>query len=666
MRLPKLNQLSRTKEITRLFGGLNRNIDSDEGEWFNQKNMTTDYFPAASPRGKRSVQQIIKAHSIPVEDGSADALPSARGVCCLDNSVFTLRPISKNDSVQGYWLFDGETPICNTEINNGEGVAFLEKAACFNKNSSSFRSCFNMGSYICSFPDGVIFESANNDNAFPLYKIEQEKSFGSDEIEFKTVIEEGNKNYKPVSLSANTYRYNDCVIQKYLEDEALWVNQETFVMIFKKNTTGTFDDFNEGDTVCIDYSSIKNTDPYASIYYKGGIFDKKTKKANVKIIQKGKTGDSSLGIEGLTDYIIVSGFICAIHGRAPEPPYGSYQISETMTGVSVRRKKPEIAFACESQNRIWACSADGHEIYASALGDPYNFYDFSGLSTDSYAVNVGTHGAFTGCVNYLGKPIFFKENALYIINGSYPSNGGEIDGMSYSVSTLTPFCGVEKGSEKSLVVIDNILYYKSASGIVAFDGTNTVVVSDALGKTKYKNAVAGALGGKYYVSMQDEEGTYRLFVYDTGQGTWCEEDETHILQFVNAGSKLLYINADDERIYSVSDENVLNLDDYEKEGDFKWFCETGNLGYSYPNCKYLSRFQIRLQIADGARASFFIQYDSDGVWHRKGEMTGKGIKTHLVPIIPIRCDHMKIRIEGRGDVKLLSISKILEEGGDVQ
>ena len=265
----------------------------------------------------------------------------------------------------------------------------------------------------------------------------------------------------------------------------------------------------------------------------------------------------------------------------------------------------------------------------------------------------------------MGQPLFFKENALHYISGSYPSNNGTMDGMSYAVTTLTDFKGAEKGSEKSFAIIDNILYYKSAVGIVAYDGANTVVVSDALGKEKYKNAIAGAYKNKYYVSMQDKNDVYHLFVYDTELGTWCKEDNTQVLQFLPVKNELLYIDVRGENVYSVASENIFNYDAYMQEEDFEWECETGNFGYSYPNNKYLSRFQVRMQIADGAKAAIYVQYNSDGAWHRKGEMTGKGVRTHLFPIVPIRCDHMKIKIAGKGDVKVFSIAKIFEEGGDV-
>ena len=640
--------------------GLNNNLRVSDGEWFSQENMTTDFYPAASPRNARSIQQIDESQTLSAENSlGASAMPQSKGLCFFNNKLFSLRPISSENQTAGHWLFDGKEPVCcdqNTPLS-------LEKCAYFDKDNTALRDCFHMGSYVLTFPDGVVYESANTTDDIPVYKIEAENTVQS--LDIYTVIKSDSiDEYSPIDLG-NDYRLQDSQIQYYIDDEGLWVNQNTCVMIFSKNSENTFDAFKEGDTVSIRYSSIVNTDMYALPVMKKGIFEERQNETSVRIIKKGKILiNSSLGITTTTDYIIASGFL-HIFNSYQNSENGSSRIKGSFNNVVIKRKFPDIKFACECSNRIWACSKDGREIYASALGDPYNFYDYSGISTDSYAVNLGTCGEFTACFNFLGRPHFFKESALHIINGSYPSNAGEIDGLSFSVSTLSDFRGVEKGSERSLAVIDNILYYKSSAGIVAFDGANTVVISTALGKEKYKNAVAGAYGNKYYVSMQNTNGEYSLFVYDTKLGTWCREDNTHALQFINAKSELLYLNAGDNRIYSVAQEDVLENAEFEKEGDFTWKCETGNIGYSYPNNKYLSRFQLRLKMAQGAKAAFFIQYDSDGVWHRRGEMNSKGIKTHLIPIVPVRCDHMKIKIEGRGDVKLISLSRILEEGGDI-
>lgn len=126
----------------------------------------------------------------------------------------------------------------------------------------------------------------------------------------------------------------------------------------------------------------------------------------------------------------------------------------TKTGVEagtvmLERKVPDLTCICECDNRIWG--AEGKTIYASALGDPTNFYVYDGVSTDSYAVAVGTEGEFTGCIAYSSTVLFWKENCLHKVLGSYPAQ--------YEIYTYT-VPGIQKGSEKLLAVINETLFYK--------------------------------------------------------------------------------------------------------------------------------------------------------------------------------------------------------------
>ena len=654
MKLPILDEQYKEKEVCDEFLGYCRKLRISPKQWRFQKNMTTDYYPAASTRNRRSLQSNNLPQSFTLtENGESVSYTAFQtlGACYSSGNLYLLKSLinSSNQSIGCAFIKNGELAFSEAQS--------VSMAALFS-NSTEKRSLIRMGSSICVFPDGVVYDTAKN----TVKKIEAEKS--SQLLEIQTVIKsDSSVDYTPIDIG-EAFRVCDSRIQHYIEDEATWVNQSTYVMIFAKNVSNTFDAFKEGDTVSVSYSSLVNNDIYTSPISKSGIFGEWGDKASIRIIKKGMiSGDSDLGITSATDYIIASGHI-HIFNSYQGSNYGSDRLKATLSGAVIKRKIPDIKFACECSNRIWACSADGHEIYASALGNPFNFYDFSGLSTDSYAVNVGTDGEFTACINFHGHPLFFKENALHVINGSYPTNGGELDGMSYSVSATTDFEGVESGSENSLSVINGLLYYKSPRGIVAFDGASTSDISDALGYEKYKNAVAGAQGGKYYVSMQGVDGSRSLFVFDTALATWCREDESNILAFIGIGSELLFINADSSKIYSVKTGNLLESDDYEAEEPFEWECETGDIGFEYPNNKYISRLQLRMKLEQGAGASISVMYDSSGVWHNKGEINSKGIKTHLIPIVPVRCDHMRFRIRGRGDAKILSFSKLLEEGGD--
>ena len=89
-----------------------------------------------------------------------------------------------------------------------------------------------------------------------------------------------------------------------------------------------------------------------------------------------------------------------------------------MRGLVLSRTVPEMDYVIECGNRLWGCRAGTdrlgnpvNEIYASKLGDFRNWNCFMGLSTDSYAVTVGTQGPFTGAITYLGNPLSSRRTA---------------------------------------------------------------------------------------------------------------------------------------------------------------------------------------------------------------------------------------------------------------
>ena len=93
--------------------------------------------------------------------------------------------------------------------------------------------------------------------------------------------------------------------------------------------------------------------------------------------------------------------------------------------------------------------------------------------------------------------------------------------------------------------------------------------------------------------------------------------------------------------------------------------ESGILYYQYPDKKYVSRMNLRLNMEQGAEMEIYIQYDSTGQWERKGRVKLTGTGTVTVPVCPRRCDHMQLRLVGKGGFKLFSIAKILELGSDM-
>lgn len=343
------------------------------------------------------------------------------------------------------------------------------------------------------------------------------------------------------------------------------------------------------------------------------------------------------------DYIVVIGMIDIIGTQA--------------TPITVTRRMPNMDFIIESENRLWGCRYGSdingnmvNEIYASKLGDFKNWNCFSGISTDSYAVSVGTDGPFTGAIAHGGYPLFFKENCMHKVFGKYPAQ--------YSIDT-TACRGVQNGCSRSLAIVNETLYYKSRTAVCAYDGSLPVEISSALGDVVYSNAVAGFLGNKYYISMLAGDGKHHLFVYDTLKGMWHREDNTQVMQFCNSRGELYYIDCSDMQIKTVLGTGKLDTQ------PIKWEAVTGVIGTDSPDKKYISRLDVRMHIPVGSRVMFFIEYDSDGHWQYLFAMTGNTLKSFPVPIKPLRCDHLRLKIVGEGEAKIFSICQTTEQGSDL-
>ena len=342
------------------------------------------------------------------------------------------------------------------------------------------------------------------------------------------------------------------------------------------------------------------------------------------------------------DYIVVTGLID--------------EVVTIDTAVTVKRQMPLMDHIIESGNRLWGCryckalnDERVNEIYASKLGDFKNWNCFMGISTDSYAVSVGTDGAFTGAITHLGYPLFFKENVMHKVYGNYPAN--------YQVQA-TECRGVQQGCEKSLAIVNEILFYKSRSGVCAYDGSLPQEISPEFGDLRYSDAVAGVLGNKYYISMLGEDNAHCLFVYDLKKGLWHKEDDTQATVFATWQGDLFYIDYGDKQIKSVRGSGA------KEHKEVAWEAETGIIGISTPDKKYISRMDVRMQLAIGTRVIFSAEYDSSGVWEPLFMMNGTSLDSFSVPIRPRRCDHLRLRIEGNGDAKIYSICKTIERGGN--
>jgi hypothetical protein len=207
------------------------------------------------------------------------------------------------------------------------------------------------------------------------------------------------------------------------------------------------------------------------------------------------------------------------------------------------------------------------------------------------------------------------------------------------------------------VSANGVLYYLGAHGPQRFDGV-AECVGKALGQDRLSGGAAGEMNGWYYLSAQEAAGGWSLYVLNTRKGAWHRQDDAHALAFAALNGEM-YMLCKNGAVYAMN--GTAGTPEPE---DVTWYAETAEMGYEYPEHQYMSRFLLRMMLGKEAFCRFLVQYDSDGVWREQGIVQGSG-KTNLLlmPIIPRRCQHMKVRLEGQGDMRLYGMARVLFAGG---
>ena len=604
--LPELIELNQSRSVIDTFGGYNHNLRINESEFYDMKNMTSSQYPILAPRGKRGVY----------------AFPdNPKGMIEKDNLCY----------VDGSYMIINKYRV-DMELNDEP------------------KTLVSMGANVIVLPDKKYIDTTAFSNpSVSLSDEDIKKSWGYIEAEKSTIAP---VSFTLCSLDGAEYGANPSPsAPEEPEDKALWIDTSTTPHALKQ--------WSKTSDMWVQIATT-----YIKIQSPGwGIGDAFEKYDGVSISGlKGETlinNDTGEPIGDTSDLSQIDGsFVIWDKGDDYIVIIGMLDVTRTITNsITIKREMPTMDFIVESKNRLWGChygvAKNGevvNEIYASKLGDFKNWNCFMGLSTDSYVMGVGTDGVFTGAVTYLGYPIFFKERHMHKVYGDYPSNFQRQD---------TACRGVQRGSEKSLAIVNEVLYYKSTMGVCAYDGSLPQEISYRLGEVYYSDAVGCSHGNKYYISMKDRSGAYHLFVYDVAKGMWHREDDTEVKFFCSCRDELYYIDAKDNLIKTMGGSGA------PYEDKVNWMAETGAIGTASPDKKYVSSLTVRMSLELGARVRFFAQYDSMGEWEPLCTMISTNLRSFSVPIKPKRCDHFKLRIVGEGDARIYSIAKTIEEGSDI-
>lgn len=586
MKFPKLRQTQQTLQTQSTFGGYNHNPRIGDGEFYDLCNLTSDGYPLLSPRCKRGVVARQDA-----AEGRISGITANNGLCYVKGSCFVL----PNGNPVDMGLKEGKKHL----VTMGAYVIVLPDKKWINTVAEG-----EFGDIDCSYSASKLsFWVCHRDGTPLSFYAGRSRS-----------VEPANGSYWIDETGAVP------VLKRWDDDAGLWLEESSYLRLHLEDFSG----FEKGDALTGPEIRAEFEEP-----------------------------------EGIKRYLRIPKdpvILDIVDGDPILEGFSTYGLSQKSCQVEVpiqwQRVMPEMDFVIESGNRLWGCKFGRtekgfvNEIYASGLGDFKNWNRFQGISTDSYRASVGADGAFTGAVNFLGRPFFFKENCMLRVYGDQPENFRVQD---------TPCEGVQRGCGESLAVVSNMLFYKSWTGVCGCDGSFPVPVGKALGELTCTDAVAGSIGQKYYLSVTEGEGK-RLYVYDAGKGLWHREDDPGVIGFATVGNSLYCLTETGENIL------VMTGGGAPLEAQVQWMAQTGPLGLTTPESQYISRLLLRLSVEPEATVMVSVRYDSSSRWEHLYTLRGSCLRSFTLPIRPKRCDHIYLRLEGSGEVRVYALSRVWEKG----
>ena len=590
MNYPRLNEIPRQRLWTEQFMGLDRRPRTYDGTFEAMGNMTGDPWPLLSSRKKRGLVAELQ---------NPQAMAALGKLAWIDGAAL---------------YFDGQP----TAIND------LSLAA-----DMTPKRIVTMGAYLIILPDKRYYNTVNPEDRGSI-----ERLWAS----------AGNVTYTLCDMDGNDYPANHMHVSDTDPLDGTPEPEEGDYWLNTSQKPHTLSKLYDGEWIGVSSLYVKISAPgigaglkaqdgvqISGIAYSG---DNDSLKEQLETLN---AGNIAAAVDD--DFIVVAGIIDETY-------------TQTAGTVRADRRMPALDYVVECNNRLWGCrygQQDGemvNTIYACALGDFKNWEKFMGTAMDSYYVQVGTDGPFTGAAVHRGSPYFFKAHCVHKVYGEKPSNFQTI---------LTECDGVRPGCADTLAAHNGILYYVGTNSVNMFESLPEPI-GQALGG-KVLEGTAGKAGPVYYLSARDESGDWSLYAFDTERRLWHRQDDSRALAFAEMDGEAYMLLANG-LLYSLS-----GAAGEPEAGDVTWFAETAEMGYEYPDHKYLSRFLLRLKMDETATCSVSIQYDSSGIWEPKGSIQGQGrVKIFLLPIVPRRCEHLKLRMEGHGTMSLYGIARELAMG----
>ena len=608
-------KIQNSRSLVRVFGGLNETYACSEAEYSAGVNFSSRDFPALSTRKPR-------------------------------------RKLRALTNLNGMYHLNGLLTVCGRDLTYTPDAAGADTVTRTDVVTDGKKALVGIGTKILIFPDKLAFNTADG-SVSALGAVWQ--------------AEDRSVQFAPCDASGKTYKVSGYgrdepegpadgqLFLKVEDEEHPWSSTSTLEEYSASSgnwtavpleyclitAEGAQDLFAQWDTVTVSGTAAKQAGMWEKLDGDLVVYDVQENSLRVRVSPEGKNFYGTL-VQSADGAQWTS-----LDGKVR----GSFAVN---TPVTMERRVPDLDYITECDNRVWGCSSKENVIYACKLGDPTNWFSYRGIAADSYAVTVGSDGAFTGAATCMGYALFFKENALHKLYGSKPSD--------FQLTSLR--CrGVAKNAARSLCVLNETLYYLSPDGVMAWDGSIPTKVSGALNVSRLsnvQNAVGGALDGRYYLHLSRaaaDGNEARLLVYDTERALWGEEDVCSYEMASTGGQLYLW---DGQALWAADPSREADwqtTDGVEEKLNFELI--TGDIGLDGAEDRYLSRLTLRLDAECCSTVEVSASYDG-GPWEVVANLTAQeSRRCYDLPFIPRRHGTLRLRLKGRGQITLRSIAKTI-------
>ena len=323
MRYPTLPSNNSSKQIVEYFRGYNHNLRIADGEFFDMKNMTSDYYPVLSPREKRGFY---------VKPASPQGLIAKEDICYVDGSEFVMG---------------------QQRVDMGLSVAAEDCP----------KQMVSMGAYVIIMPDKKYINTVDmNDfgDIEAFFESSTDVSFElsnmTGEVYSDTVISPDEpENPKNLDYWIDTSSVPHA-LKQYSESSGMWVSIATTYI--KISATGIGKQFNQYDGVTI-----------------SGIVNEKLKDLNGTMVIWAK-GDDYIVVVGLLDEVttqtVAQGAV-KVERRMPNLDYlieSGNRLWGCRYGEAVNGKFVNEIYACKLGDfRNWNCFMNiSTDSYAASCG----------------------------------------------------------------------------------------------------------------------------------------------------------------------------------------------------------------------------------------------------------------------------------------------------------